>query len=318
MIQSVAKSLALTYLIVSFTVINAQNVSSRFSHYGELHYRLDQRVITDESRPYLEFTYDEDSPNGPSYWPGDCNFGYRQSPIVYDQVAAVSALDRDPLVMKGAYNVLPTEVHVINNGHGATYSFVFRDNAIPQITGGPLNKEVYNFASFHFHYPCEHLPQKHKNNCKLELHFVHYNAKYGSVEEATNKLDGLAVVGLMYEENNNIASIKFPYLKMLQHVYQPNTDYTERKNVFTYADALGFTEFPLFVSYNGGLTTPECTETVIWIVVDNLFPVSCSKLEQFYRIHDSHGERLKRNNRPIQPLNDRITHMYNDVKWVWN
>lgn len=261
MIRSVAKNLVIAYLvIVSLSEINAQTVTNRFHNYGELHYRLEHRVITNESQPYLEYTYDDWSPTGPSSWPGDCTIGYRQSPIVYDEVDAISALEKEPLVMTGAYNVLPIEVHVINNGHGATYSFVFQGNAVPQITGGPFNREVYNFASFHFHYPCEHLPEKHKNKCKLELHFVHYNSKYNSVEEATNKPDGLAVVGLMYEESNNIASIKFPYLQMLQHVYQPNTDYTERNNVFTYADALGFTEFPLFVSYHGGLTTPECSK----------------------------------------------------------
>jgi carbonic anhydrase len=269
MIQSVAKNLALTYLIVSSTiiaVINAQTVTNRFNNYGELHYRIEQRVITNESKPFLEYTYDEHSPTGPSSWPGDCNFGYRQSPIIYDQVDAISALERPPLIMTGASNLMPTEVHVINNGHGATFSFVFPGNVTPEITGGPLNKKVYKFSSFHFHYPCEHLPAKFKDRCQLELHFVHFNAIYNTIEEATNKPDGLAVVGLMYEENNNIESIKFPYLGMLPRVYEPNTDYTERNNLFTYADALGFTEFPLFVSYDGGLTTPECSKYYLNII----------------------------------------------------
>ena len=219
------------------------------------------RAITNESKPFFYFSYDDKSENGPSHWPGSCNSGLSQSPIAYDLVPAIAASHENPLQLIGAYNALPKDVHVINSGHGATFSFVYEGDEVPQITGGPLNDEIYNFASFHFHYPCEHRTFKYKNRCNLELHFVHFNSKYQTIENAIDKPDGLAVVGLMYEETEWGQPFRsFPFLPMLHHIYQPDTDYIKKKHVFSYADAIGFKTVPKVVSYKGSLTTPGCCE----------------------------------------------------------
>ncbi|KAL7025808.1 hypothetical protein ACKWTF_013643 [Chironomus riparius] len=133
----------------------------------------------------------------------------------------------------------------MNSGHGATFSFVYEDDDVPQITGGPLHDEVYNFASFHFHYPCEHLAIKYKDRCKLEFHFVHFNSKYLTIQNATNKPDGIVVIAVLYEVVQLGSSQWLPFLPMIHHVYEPDTDYTETKLKFTYADALDFGKCPL-------------------------------------------------------------------------
>ncbi|HZI52677.1 MAG TPA: carbonic anhydrase family protein, partial [Chitinophagaceae bacterium] len=50
--------------------------------------------------------------------------------------------------------------------------------------------------------------------------------------------------------------------------------------------------------YVGSLTTPPCTENVQWLVLRN--PISMSK-EQIAAF----SSRMKNNNRPTQPLNER-------------
>ncbi|XP_070505801.1 carbonic anhydrase 1-like [Chironomus tepperi] len=301
--------------ILIFLIIDT--VSSRscgFHNHAELHYRKHHRVITNESKPFLHFTYEDKNEDGPSHWPSYCNSGHLQSPIAYDSVHPIHASHQHPLKLIGAYKTLPKEVHVINSGHGETFSFVYEDNAVPQITGGPLHDDIYNFASFHFHYPCEHRALKYKNRCNLELHFVHYNSKYVTLENAIDKPDGLAVIGLLFEETEWGHPLRsLPFLNMLHHVYEPDSDYTETKHVFSYADALGFWAVPKVVSYKGSLTTPGCAESVTWIVVDHLFLISEHDMNKFYKVRDHEGLRIKRNNRPIQPINGRKIHIYNDL-----
>ena len=55
-----------------------------------------------------------------------------------------------------------------------------------------------------------------------------------------------------------------------------------------------------YYRYNGSLTTPPCTEGVIWIVMKSPMTASKSQITAFKKVmrHD--------NNRPLQPLNGRI------------
>ncbi|KAL7025807.1 hypothetical protein ACKWTF_013642 [Chironomus riparius] len=288
--------------------------SCGFFKHAELHYRKHHRVITNETKQYLQFTYEDKNDDGPSHWPSYCNSGHNQSPIAYDLVPLLAASHQHPLKFIGAYNTRPKQVHVINSGHGATFSFVYQNNAVPQITGGPLHDDIYNFASFHFHYPCEHRTLKYRNRCNLELHFVHFNSKYQTIENSIDKSDGLAVIAVLFEETEWGQPLKsLPFLPMLHHVYEPDTDYSEIYHVFSYADALGFRTVPKIVSYKGSLTTPGCAESVTWIVVDHLFLISENDMDKIYKVRDHEGLRIKRNNRPIQPINGRKVYVYNDL-----
>jgi len=247
------------FTIILLSTIN-EIKSKPFEMHAELHFRKHHRVITNDTMPYLHFTYEDWTTDGPSNWPSTCHSGHRQSPIVYDLVHPIIKNKIDHLRMTGAYETFPKEVHVINSGHGATFSFVYEDDKVPQITGGPLHDEVYNFASFHFHYPCEHLAIKFKDRCNLELHFVHFNSKYLTVQNASNKPDGITVIAVLFEEIKRGSSQWLPFSPMIHHVYEPDTDYTEKRHVFSYADAIGFRTMPKFVPYKGSLTTPGCSE----------------------------------------------------------
>lgn len=55
-----------------------------------------------------------------------------------------------------------------------------------------------------------------------------------------------------------------------------------------------------YYRFNGSLTTPPCTEGVVWIVLKNPSTISDKQIRKF------HSAIPYANNRPIQPLNARI------------
>ena len=53
-----------------------------------------------------------------------------------------------------------------------------------------------------------------------------------------------------------------------------------------------------FYRFNGSLTTPPCSEGVLWLVLKNPVPISENQLNAFRKV-------LGNNNRPVQPRNAR-------------
>lgn len=76
-----------------------------------------------------------------------------------------------------------------------------------------------------------------------------------------------------------------------------------------------------YLFFEGSLTTPPCTENVIWIVPNKFLPCTQDEVTAFANL-------LNNNIRPIQPLNNRVISIYtptqvapnsqlsNDVGWV--
>ena len=61
---------------------------------------------------------------------------------------------------------------------------------------------------------------------------------------------------------------------------------------------IGVTSVRQAVRYEGSLTTPPCSQGVKWFVFTTLVEVSDTQLAAFEAV-------LGKNNRPVQPLNDR-------------
>jgi carbonic anhydrase len=100
------------------------------------------------------------------------------------------------------HNPLPTPLTIHNNGNSvALLAPKFQPNTFsqrPYIFGAKLQNE-YDYLSLHFHWGdknsrgAEHV----LNDIRypLELHIIHINRKYQSLEEALEHKDGLAVLG---------------------------------------------------------------------------------------------------------------------------
>ena len=208
--------------------------------------------------------------DGPHKW-GDlsadylmCSKGRNQSPI--DLSGAVDA-NLEALILDYPNRGLVDEV---NNGH------TIQENLKPGnfVT---IQGQKYEARQFHFHSPSEH--RIDGKSYPLEIHIVHSNP------------DGrLAVVGIMFDEG-----AENPMLTQLNGFrpagMEPYTGPVDYNLLITSLDE--------YYTYNGSLTTPPCSEGVLWVVLKN--PITASR-EQIDRFHDQMGADT---NRPIQPRNAR-------------
>ena len=213
---------------------------------------------------------------GPEHW-GDlnpdfaaCTNGKEQSPINIETSRVIGDAKKTDLVI----NYKPTEFSLTNNGHTIQGNALTNDN-----TFIVENKE-YKLAQFHFHTPSEH--QLNGKNFDMELHFVNQN---------TN--NQIAVLGLMIKEGASN-----PYLEKAWNVIPPK-EITEAVKLTEPIDLMGLLpKDKKSFQYNGSLTTPPCSESVKWIVLEEPIEMSKEQIDKFRNIFPD-------NHRPIQSLNER-------------
>lgn len=241
--------------------------------------------------------------NGPNTWPDafpTCG-GSRQSPLALVTDDALPG-PVEPFKFSN-YNFLPlsTSTKVTNTGHSVKVTPI--NDA--SVSGGNLT-DVYVFAQFHFHWgSTETRGSEHTVDgiaYPAELHFVHYRKSYGSLGEAAKFKSGLAVLAVpleLYPRDN----LGFqPVIDSLVNITKPH----ETANIMpvTLNDFLP-KNVDDFFRYEGSLTTPPCSEVVVWTVFKDPVEISLNQLEQFRQLEGSDGTPLQDNFRPVQPLNGR-------------
>jgi carbonic anhydrase len=93
-------------------------------------------------------------------------------------------------------------------------------------------------------------------------------------------------------------------VKLLPKIVNANTNFEETRNLFTMNDLIRSKDFKI-LSYEGSLTTPNCFETVTWLVSTTPLKISSAEIAEFRKIKDEKGNLLLKNNRPVQLLNNR-------------
>ena len=143
-----------------------------------------------------------------------------------------------------------------------------------------VNGKIFSLKQIDFHAPSEHMING--GQVPIEVHFVH-----------TDNEGNFAVIAVMYTLGNEHAELE----KIWQ---QMPTEAGKKVGMASQvrADHL-MPENKEYYRFNGSLTTPPCTEGVLWMVMKNPVPVSEAQIKQFVKT-------LKRpNNRPVQPVNAR-------------
>ncbi|KAK0093777.1 hypothetical protein PV326_012688 [Microctonus aethiopoides] len=207
------------------------------------------------------------------------------------------------------YEKAPVTMTLVNSGHSITLSGKWDENDIPYISKGPLS-DVYIFEQLHFHWgENDSVGSEHTingNSFPLEMHMVHYKKEYETFSKAMKYPDGLAVVGLFFD----IASMGSDALTL---VLGGIAGVSSSKDTFE-LDPFELSAFNAadatqqFASYSGSLTTPPCSQSVIWIVSLNTLNVSPKQMEKIRTIKLSHGD--THNYRPTQPLNGRDIYIF--------
>ena len=232
------------------------------------------------ARP-VHWSYSEEG--GPAGWGtlspayALCKDGKHQSPVDIVTSATKGTGSWNLNYKSTTLNIAHTEHmdDILDNGH--TIQVSVDTGSILTYAG-----KSYHLKQFHFHTPSEHTING--QHMPMEMHMVHQSD------------DGaLAVVGVLIKEgkepNPNFATIiaNFPDAKgESKHI----TDQHLELNLHMPADNYAY-------HYTGSLTTPPCSENVQWLVLRDMISISKDQIDAF-------ASRIGPNNRPTQPLNDRV------------
>jgi len=231
--------------------------------------------------------------------------GIRQSPIDINSSTAVasSQLGKDPLgPIKFHYT--GSILSLINNGHAIQVNCNSTASNYIQI-----NDHKYELLQFHFHTPSEH--KIDGKDYPMELHLVHQliensEDKAYSEDEAELKPVQLAVVGVMIEAGEKPN-------KIIEEL-DPSKIITSEEGDRPYDVLIKEFQADYFLPpenersyyrYHGSLTTPPCSENVLWTVMEN--PISFSKTQI-----DIFTKKYKGNRRPVQGAFHRLIMRYSD------
>ena len=210
--------------------------------------------------------------NGPLSWgklsPANtkCESGERQSPIdIRDGIR----VDLDPI----AFDYRPSGFNVVDNGH----TIVVNVGAGNYITVMGRN---YELVQFHFHKPSEE--RVNGRGFEMVVHLVHKDA------------DGrFAVIAVLIERGKAQSAIQQVWNNLPLEKNQPQDALT----------ALDINQIlPVkrdYYTYMGSLTTPPCTEGVLWMVMKEPIELSPEQLAIFNHLYPM-------NARPIQKSSGRL------------
>ncbi len=213
---------------------------------------------------------------GPKAWGGLkpefslCATGTRQSPI---DIRGGIAVDLEPVVFD--YRASP--FRVVDNGHTVQVN-IDGSNSIT------VNGRRYDLVQFHFHRPAEE--RIDGRSFEMSLHLVHKDPE-----------GRLAVVGLLLDR----AAAGDPGQPVVQTVWN-NLPLEKNEEVSTRA-ALDLNHLLPpdrgYYTYMGSLTTPPCSEGVLWMVMRQPVAVSQAQIDIFARLYPM-------NARPVQQASGRM------------
>ncbi|CAO2206996.1 unnamed protein product [Urochloa humidicola] len=238
-------------------------------------------AMAQETEEEHEFSYVRGDEHGPEHWGeikaewANCSAGRMQSPIDlrHERVSLVRALG----YLNHSYR--PAQASIVNRGHDIMVRFSGDAGSVV------INGTEYYLRQLHWHSPTEHTVDGRRYD--MELHMVH--------ESAENKA---AVVGILYEVGAHDA-----FLHALEPAIRRIADRWDREEPVGVVDPRGARgRASVYYRYMGSLTTPPCTEGVIWTIVKRVRTVSKYQLELLREaVHDD----MENNARPLQEANDR-------------
>jgi carbonic anhydrase len=212
--------------------------------------------------------------NGPQNWGklkpefNVCAIGKRQSPINIEESSTLQG-PAEPL----QFNYTASSGTVVNNGHTIQVDLA-GDNSLT------VRGSTYRLLQFHFHTPSEE--QVNYRNSAMVAHLVHKNNE-----------GQLAVVAVLLDPGvaNALIGKVWTYMPL---------DANDRVRM-----PLGIIDMnellpkdQRYFQFIGSLTTPPCTEGVLWMVMKQPTQLAREQIRMFQQLFPN-------NARPVQPINGR-------------
>ena len=209
---------------------------------------------------------------GPQAWGGlradfaKCSMGSRQSPI---DIRGGIAVDLDPV----QFDYRATPFRVIDNGHTVQVNVEPGNSII-------ANGRRFELLQFHFHRPSEE--RINGRQFDMVAHLVHKDLE-GRLAVVAVLLDRGSAQPLIQTVWNNLPLEKGEEVAAravldLNHLLPPDRGY---------------------YTYMGSLTTPPCSEGVLWMVMRQPVPMAAEQIDIFSRMYPM-------NARPIQSAAGRM------------
>ncbi|KAJ7997382.1 hypothetical protein DPEC_G00228410 [Dallia pectoralis] len=241
--------------------------------------------------------------NVPEKW-GHANencFGNAQSPINIVHRKTLPDERLTPFQFK--YYQHSIEALIKNNGHSVQVNL----NKDAYVNGGHLEMP-YKALQFHLHWGRNGGPGSEHTvdgeQYPMELHIVHIKEKYSNLEDALKDSTGVAVLGFFYEESISPNRKYEPIIKAIRNITAPGTN-TPLVDLSLEQLILPPENMTNYYRYLGSLTTPGCTEAVIWTVFEKPIYLSKEQLQEFSKLRFKDDKPMMANFRPVQPLNNR-------------
>jgi len=230
-----------------------------------------------------------DGPGGPDNWGSidkanlTCSTGKTQSPININVDRAIKA-ELSPL----EFLYRPSPLSIVDNGHTVMVKYGEGSNLL-------VDGRQYRLVQFHFHKPSEEAINGERTDMVVHLVHQHYDGS-------------LAVVGVLMSTKpmatarkswfGSESSKENPLISTLWNNVPLVKERVDSPGVMIDVNQLLPTDKTYF-TYMGSLTTPPCSENVLWFVMKNPIYVSEAQVKNFDRLYPM-------NARPLQPKGDRV------------
>ncbi|XP_029704430.1 carbonic anhydrase 4a [Takifugu rubripes] len=190
-----------------------------------------------------------------------------------------------------------------NNGHSVQVDVPH----LSIISGGGLTSS-YKAVQFHLHWGKDGGPGSEHTidgeQYPMELHIVHMKHHYTDLATALADPEGVAVLGFFYQ-HSNIRNQKYePIVTALSSIKATNGN-ASLPSISLAQLIPPEKNLTSFYRYKGSLTTPKCTESVVWTLFESPVPLSADQLRAFSQLKFHDGRPMVGTFRPVQPLNGR-------------
>jgi carbonic anhydrase len=226
----------------------------------------------DEETHEVHWSYT--GPSGPEHWGklkpefAACASGKRQSPI---DIRDGARLELEPI----KFEYQPGPLRIVDNGHTVQVNYAAGSSI--QVAG-----ERYELKQFHFHKPSEE--RVNGRLYDMVAHLVHQS------------MDGrLAVVAVLFEAG--------PFQNAFVRALWPHLPLEAGREIAPLEVKIDVNELlpaeRTYYTFMGSLTTPPCSEGVLWLVLKNPVPITAEQVGVFGRLYAL-------NARPVQPPHGRL------------
>jgi carbonic anhydrase len=234
---------------------------------------LSKQPLKEDKPVEHEVHWSYEGSTGPDHWSklkpefAACGAGKRQSPI---DIQDGARLELEPI----KFDYRPAPLRIVDNGH--TVQINYAEGSSISISG-----VRYDLKQFHFHKPSEE--RVNGKMYDMVAHLVHQSA------------DGrLAVVAVLMESGaqNDFLAAVWPHLPLEAGREAALAEVTIDVTTL-------LPESRTYFAFMGSLTTPPCSEGVLWLVMKTPVAISPGQVAVF-------GKLYKMNARPVQAGNGRL------------